>query len=146
MGPLKLFSKSLQQSSYAAAVVDRLHVLNQWFLTGVRPNLWGSVSQPQGFGRSPLKYKHSPRIQSEIGQPTAKRRTSVEVLLSFAAGESSFSLYSRVVDSVGVEALYCGVSGCGSCGLQASLTVFRFALQGIIYVIHCKATGASQCR
>src|SRR6218665_2201460 len=63
-GPLKLFSKSLQQSSYAAAVVDRSPVLNQWFLTGVRPNPWGSVSQPPGFGRSPLKYKHSPRLQS----------------------------------------------------------------------------------
>src|SRR6218665_3085410 len=58
-GPLKLFSKSLQQqSSYAAAVVDRSPVLNQWFLTGVRPNPWGSLSQPKGFGRGPLNYKH----------------------------------------------------------------------------------------
>src|SRR6218665_1482474 len=93
-GPTKIISKSLQQSSYAAAVVDRSHALNQWFLTGVRLNLWGSVSQPQRFGRGPLKCKHSPRLQSEIGQPTAKRRTRVEVLLSFAAGESSFTLYS----------------------------------------------------
>src|SRR6218665_4207465 len=29
--------------------------LDQWFLTGVRPNPMGSVSQPQGFGRGPLK-------------------------------------------------------------------------------------------
>src|SRR6218665_4166424 len=93
-GPLKLFSKSLQQRSYAVAVVDRSHVLNQWFLTGVRPNLWGSASQPQRFGRGPLKCKHSPRLQSEINQPTAKRKTRVEVLLSFAAGKSSFTLYS----------------------------------------------------
>src|SRR6218665_1911582 len=163
-GPLKLFSKSLQQRSYAAAVVDRSHVLNQWFLTGVRPNPQGSVSQPQRFGRGPLKYKHSPRLQSEIGrgplkckhsprlqseigrgplkckhsprlqseigQPTAKRRTRVESITVICSWRVIvypvyLYIYSRVVGSVGrrrIEALSCGGSGCGSCGLQASLT------------------------
>ena len=32
------------------------NTLEQWFLTCVRPNPRGSVSQSQGFGRSPLKH------------------------------------------------------------------------------------------
>jgi len=42
-----------------------------------RPNPWGSVSQPQGFGRGPLKYKHSCIVQSDLCQLATERRRGV---------------------------------------------------------------------
>jgi len=71
-------------------------LLKQWFLIGVRPNPWGSVSQAQGFGRGRLKYKHSYRVQSDWSQQADKRKRRVggdsEKLLSFVSGELLFYL------------------------------------------------------